>query len=128
AFSRVSQQDLEIGTVNLESVVVTVLAHLEKEIQQRGARVEMAGPWPAVVAHAPSLGQALINLVSNALKFVPPGTQPVVRVRAEEFSVSPKSPSSVGKSALEGVSARTGDWVRVWVEDNGIGIALEHQG
>jgi signal transduction histidine kinase len=45
------------------------------------------------------------NLVSNATKFVPPGETPQVRIWAEE----------------------KGEFVRLWVEDNGIGIALEYR-
>jgi signal transduction histidine kinase len=47
----------------------------------------------------------MVNLVSNAVKFVERDKQPEVTVYDEE---------------------RDG-FVRVWVEDNGIGIAKEHQ-
>ena len=47
------------------------------------------------------LVQTIVNLLSNAIKFVAPGIEPRVTVRAEQRS---------------GV-------VRLWVEDNGIGIA-----
>jgi signal transduction histidine kinase len=47
----------------------------------------------------------LLNLIGNAVKFVE-GTAPHVRLRAE---------------------TRPGAVVRVWVEDNGIGIPLEFQ-
>jgi signal transduction histidine kinase len=127
AFSRISQEDLEIGTVNLETIVKAALAPLEKEIQERAARVEVAGAWPAVVAHAASLRQVMVNLVSNGLKFVPPGTKPVVSLWAEEFSI-PRAPAPPGgpQPAQEHPEGNV-DWVRVWVEDNGIGIAPEHQ-
>jgi len=46
------------------------------------------------------------NLVSNAVKFVAPGATPRVRLWAE----------------------KRGEFVRLWIEDNGIGIAKEHQG
>jgi signal transduction histidine kinase len=46
----------------------------------------------------------LANLLSNALKFVAPGITPRVRLWAEERP----------------------ELVRLWVEDNGIGIAPEH--
>jgi signal transduction histidine kinase len=46
------------------------------------------------------------NLIGNAIKFVPAGTRPQLRVWSE--------PREEGR-------------VRLWVEDNGIGIAPEHQ-
>jgi signal transduction histidine kinase len=103
AFSQLSQQQLDFRPVNLEGVVRTTLAQLEKEIEGKNARIEAVPPWPAVRAHEPTLRQVLINLISNALKFVRPGVQPHVRIYTKEDDQT----------------------VRVWVEDNGIGIARE---
>ena len=105
AFSRISHEHVELVPVDLNAVVGSVLSRLQDEIRQKDARVESAGPWPAVLAHEPTLAQVLFNLVSNALKFSRPGIPPWVRLRAE---------------------ARA-DFIRVWVEDNGIGIAPDHQ-
>jgi len=105
AFSRVSQQLVELTSVNLETVVKSVSSRLQKDIHEKNARVKSSGPWPAVLAHEPTLIQVLFNLVSNALKFVAPDVSPLVHLRAEE----------------------RGGFIRVWVEDNGIGIAPDHQ-
>ena len=72
--------------------------------RQRGAEILIEGPLPPVLGNEALLTQCISNLLSNALKFVPPGTSPRVKIRAE---------------ALEGE-------VRVWFEDNGIGIAPEN--
>jgi PAS domain S-box-containing protein len=104
-FSRVSQQRVELTAVKLETVVAAVLARLEKDIRETNARVENVGPWPVVLAHEPTLAQAFFNLVSNALKFVTTDGPPVVRLRAESHA----------------------EFLRVWVEDNGPGIAPDHQ-
>jgi PAS domain S-box-containing protein len=103
-FSRISQQRVELTSVNLVTVVESVLLHLQKDIEEENARVESSGPWPVVLAHEPTLTQVLANLVSNALKFVVPGVPPLVRLRAEELA----------------------GFIRVWVEDDGLGIAREH--
>ena len=58
-----------------------------------------------MLGHRATLGQVVGNLVSNAIKFIPKGVAPQVRIRAED----------------------QGEFVRLWVEDNGIGIAPEHQ-
>jgi signal transduction histidine kinase len=105
AFSRISQQNIELTSVNLTMAVESVLFRLQKDIQEKSARVESPGLWPVVLAHEPTLTQVLFNLVSNALKFVTTGAAPVVRLRIEE----------------------RGEYIRVWVEDNGPGIAPEHQ-
>jgi signal transduction histidine kinase len=105
-FSRISQQRLELTPVSLESVVQSVLARLQKDIAEKDARVDSSGPWPVVRAHESTLAQVLFNLLGNALKFTVPGVPPRVRLRAEE----------------------QGEFVRVWVEDNGPGIAADHHG
>jgi len=51
------------------------------------------------------LTQAISNLLNNAVKFVAPGTRPTARVWTE-----PRA-----------------DRVRLWIEDNGIGIKPEYQ-
>jgi signal transduction histidine kinase len=106
AFSRVSQQQVELSSVNLQTVVESVLSRLQDEIQEKNALVDSSGPWPAVMAHEPTLSQVLFNLLSNALKFNVPDVPPRVRLRAEEQA----------------------EFIRVWVEDNGPGIAADHQG
>jgi len=68
--------------------------------------IDVQGPMPAVIAEPVVLGQVLSNLVANAAKFRREGAQAQVTVRAEP----------------------AGERVRIWVEDDGIGIAPEHQG
>jgi signal transduction histidine kinase len=82
-----------------------VIQQLRETLRERNAQVQVDHPLPTVLGHPTTLLQVLANLVHNAVKFVADGVTPQVRVRAEEH----------------------GNWVRVWVEDNGIGIAPEHQ-
>ena len=105
-FSRISQQHVELTAVNLETAVESVLSGLRKDIREKSARVDSSGPWPVVLAHEPTLNQVLFNLLSNALKFVAPDVPPRVRLRAEQRA----------------------QFTRIWVEDNGPGIAPGHQG
>jgi signal transduction histidine kinase len=105
AFSCISQQTIELTPIRLESVIETVLSQLEADIQGTHARVENCGPWPTVLAYESSLVQVLSNLLSNALKFVRPGFAPVVRLWSE-----PRQ-----------------NFTRVWVGDQGLGIAPDHQ-
>lgn len=105
-FSDISQQRVELTSVDLKTVVASVLSGLGEDIREKNARVESSGPWPFVLAHETILNQVLFNLLSNALKFVAPDVAPRVRLRAEERA----------------------QFTRVWVEDNGPGIAPDHQG
>ncbi|HZM04123.1 MAG TPA: PAS domain-containing sensor histidine kinase [Candidatus Saccharimonadales bacterium] len=103
-FSRISQQRVELTSINLEAVIDSVLFRLQKDSQEKSARIENAGPWPLVLAHEPTVAQVLFNLISNALKFVKAGAPPVVRLWSEERA----------------------EFVRIWVEDNGPGIAPDY--
>jgi signal transduction histidine kinase len=105
AFSRIAQRRVELTAVGLQGVVEHVLTRLQPDIAEKHACVTSPGPWPQVLAHEPTLEQVLFNLASNALKFSRPGVAPLLQVRAEERE----------------------DFIRVWVEDNGVGIAPEHR-
>src|ERR1051326_2155367 len=104
AFGQTARADLEFGPVELETAWNAALAQNAQAVLDKGAKTEITGPLPAVQAHEGTLTQVLANLLSNALKFVPPGVTPCIRFRVE-------------------LSEKT---VRLWVEDNGIGIAPEY--
>lgn len=103
-YSRLSRAELNLDPVNIGDVLTEVLAQSEKEIKDRNAQVEVRPPLGTVVAHRATLSQILTNLTGNAIKFVEPSRQPVVRIWAKEQA----------------------DSVRVFVEDNGIGIDPAH--
>ena len=105
SFSKISQAKIEMAPVALQTAVADALEACATEIHASHAHIECVPPWPAVVAHAATLRQVLVNLISNAVKFVAAKT-PRVRLRAEE---------------------RPGGYVRIWVEDNGIGVPAEFQ-
>ncbi len=83
AFSRLSQERIELVPVDLETVMHATLFRLESEIQEKHARVEASDAWPSVLAHELVLGQLVFNLVNNALKFVAPVVKARVRVRED---------------------------------------------
>ena len=114
-YSRLAWQDFVLQTVDLEGVVKEVLSHLDREISGAKARIVVEGPLPPVRGHPVALAQALGNLVSNAIKFVAEGVLPTVRIHAESRRVP-------GQAAASGPCP-----LRIWVEDNGVGIAPGHQ-
>ena len=104
AYRRLSRSELRLEPLDLFGVVREACQQLQAAIEESRANVEIA-PLPAVCGHHGTLIQIFTNLFSNSLKFVSPGGRPAIRVSAEP------------RGAL----------VRVWVADNGIGIAPEHQ-
>jgi PAS domain S-box-containing protein len=100
-----SANQLSLAPIALNMTLSEVLDALAARIDTRHADVQV-GALPAVLGHASLLSMLFQNLVSNAVKFVPPERTPVVRITAREH----------------------GDAVIVTVEDNGIGIALDDQG
>jgi signal transduction histidine kinase len=105
AYSRLVRAEIKLDRVSLETVVDEACAALELEVKERGGEIEVARPLDRVLAHRAVLGQIVTNLLSNAIKFTRADTPPRVRVRSE------RGPGRV----------------RLWVEDNGIGIAPEHR-
>ena len=105
AYSRLSRDEMGLNSVALDAAVMEALGELDQEVRQRRAELQVVPPLPAVAAHHATVVQILTNLISNGLKFVEDGTPPRIRISAEEREAA----------------------VRVWVEDNGIGISEEHQ-
>ncbi len=59
--------------------------------------------------------QCLSNLLGNAVKFCQSGVKPRVRLWSEDYTPGP------------GLGATRADRVRIWLEDNGIGIPRDSQ-
>jgi signal transduction histidine kinase len=125
AFSRISQQRVELLPVKLKGVVESVVSDLKKDAEEKHALIEISGVWPVVLAHEPTLTQVLLNLVSNALKFVNPGVPPRVRLRAEVTEMSERAGAETSEREQAPPAPRCST-VRVWVEDNGPGIDPRH--
>jgi PAS domain S-box-containing protein len=103
AYSRVAKGEIALHPVDLERLVEDVLAS-HPELQEPKTTITIARPLPRVLGHEAYVTQCLTNLLGNAVKFVPEGTKPTVSIRAED----------VGQN------------VRIWFEDNGIGIDPAH--
>jgi signal transduction histidine kinase len=104
AYSRISRSELKLARVDVGRLVKNVIDQYV-EFQAPRAEITTEGPLFQVYAHEISLSQCVSNLLANAVKFVKPGTEPRIRI-------------SAGREAGR---------VRIWVKDNGIGIAKEHQ-
>ncbi|MCL5947335.1 MAG: PAS domain-containing sensor histidine kinase [Chloroflexi bacterium] len=103
---------LDIGTltlyrtpVDMRAVVKAVLELLQPLAKQKGHRmtVQIPAQVPLVMADEQRAGQILINLVSNAIKYTPPGGQVRVSIRSTERHL------------------------KVSVADTGVGLSREEQ-
>lgn len=103
AYSRVTKDEISLHPVDLERLMDDIFSsHPEFQIPQ--VRIEVEKPLHRVLGHEAYLTQCITNLLGNAVKFVPPGVLPEIRIRTERAD---------GK-------------IRVWFEDNGIGIDPSH--
>jgi signal transduction histidine kinase len=105
AYSRLSRAEIELECVDPAVLVADVLQQLEVERSERNASVEVREPLLPVKGNSLTLTQVFLNIISNAFKFVGKGVSPKVVIRTE------------GR----------GQMVRIWFDDNGIGILPEHQ-
>jgi two-component system, sensor histidine kinase and response regulator len=105
AYSRLTLMEFEPQPIRLSRALKDAVSQLAWDLEQKKAVINIKRSSYQVLGHYSLLVQVVANLISNAVKFVPPGTQPCISVRDE----------------------RRGDFIRIWFEDNGIGIAPEHR-
>lgn len=104
SFSRAVLQELPLQPVNL-AILLRGIIDTYPDLRPEMADIEIEGNLPVVLGNESLLTQCFGNLLGNAVKFVPAGVKPRVRIRAEP----------------------NGKAVRVCVEDNGIGIPKHAQ-
>jgi PAS domain S-box-containing protein len=103
-YSRVARESIQLRKLNVEKLLRQII-HERPDFQPPKAEIEIQLPLEAVRAHEAYLTQCITNLLDNAVKFVPPGRQARIRIWSE----------------------LRGNQVRLWFEDNGIGIPREAQ-
>ena len=104
SYSRVGYGGAAGERVDLAEVMRWTLENLREQIAQTEADVR-TGPLPVVRGDASQLGQVLQNLISNAMKYQPPGQHPLIAVTAQQ---------------------QGREWL-ISVKDNGIGVDPKEQ-
>lgn len=98
-YSKVGHGELNLRPVDVDQLVREIAATYPT-LRAEKADISIKGTLPMVLANEAALTQIVSNLLVNAVKFVAPGVRPQVTVRGE----------------------RCDETVRLWFEDNGIGI------
>lgn len=96
-------QKTVLESVNLNNVLLMAQNNLMMSIKEKNALISINENLPEVAANQDSLIQLFQNLIGNSIKFQPKNQQAIIKVSAKEMD----------------------DFVRVRVEDNGIGIPEE---
>ncbi len=109
-YHRTANEPVEVHAVNLERLLDEVIA-ARPELQAARDALEIRRPLEPVRGHEALLTQCLVNLLSNALRFVASGTPPHVCLWTQRLPMAGAAQPHV----------------RLVVQDNGIGISPADQ-
>lgn len=102
-YSHLSRAEIRLEKIELGPLLRAIVDQYPN-LKDAGAQICIMEPLLNPIAHEAFLTQAISNLLTNAVKFVKPGDSPKVILRTEQIDQR----------------------VRIWVEDNGIGIEPRH--
>jgi signal transduction histidine kinase len=103
-YSRVVRNPISVAPINLARLLPDIIQQYPNFHPER-VDIILVPPLLEVMGQEASLIQCISNLINNAVKFVRPDLKPRVKIWTE--------------------SADSGQSVRLWLEDNGIGIEPE---
>jgi signal transduction histidine kinase len=135
-YSGVVRQHFDLEPVDADALLRNILESYPG-FQPPHANIHLASHLPVVLGHKTGLTQCFSNLLGNAVKFVHPGQIPEVRVWAESFeSPTSEGPSQQIQQATPNAQHESAPstsapqcsthWVRIWFEDQGIGIEKQY--
>jgi light-regulated signal transduction histidine kinase (bacteriophytochrome) len=104
SFSRIGRAETRVTMVSLEQLVKEVQAEVRRETEDRIVTWKI-GPLPGLYGDRSMLRVALLNLISNAIKFTRPRPHPEIEI---------------------GCSEQRPDGVVVFVRDNGVGFDMKY--
>jgi signal transduction histidine kinase len=102
SYSKVAREAIQLKVINVEALIRQIM-HERSDLQPPKVQIEIQSPLASVLGHEAYLTQCITNLLDNAVKFVASGQTPRIRIW-NEFNDGQ---------------------VKLWFEDNGIGIPKE---
>jgi PAS domain S-box-containing protein len=102
SYSRLTHGILSLELIDPERLVREIIQE-RPNLQRFAASIHLITPLLPIYGHEAALTQCLSNLLENAVKFVAPEVQPEVRIWTDSVDTD----------------------VRLWIQDNGIGIPKE---
>ena len=135
-YACVVKQDSTPERVDLDSLLPELLETYPNLAPDK-ADIQIQRALPVVLGNEAALTQVFSNLLGNAVKFVGPGTRAQVRVWWEPppadhswdegLSHSRTEASQTASTSSSPKPPNSNHLVRVWVEDNGVGIPAKAQ-
>ncbi len=130
-FSDAVRTEYPLKPVDLRQFLENLLADYPA-FQSPQADVKIEGEFPMVLANEAGLTQCFSNLLDNAVKFVPTGVHPKVRIWAEKDALPIRPEASTAGNPLDHFTPPSAHepapgtpMTRIWIKDNGIGIPKE---
>ena len=105
-FSRVGRTELAVKDTDLNAVLTEILESLQVRLQELGVEVRIPQPLPTLCCDRVRVGEVFRNLITNAMK----------------YNDKPQKWIEIGSRRESGQSC-----VSVFVQDNGIGIPVQHR-
>jgi len=122
SYSKAVRENLALVPVDAAALLRGILESYPS-LQPPKACVRVEENIPMVLGNEAGLIQCFSNLLDNAAKFIKPGQRAQVRVWAEVR----EDAEGRGRGDTETPSPASGPFVRIWIEDHGIGIPESFQ-
>ena len=132
-YSRIGRANIQKRPVDLNQAINQVCDSLLATIQEKRAEITVEPALPYVEGTPQIINQILINLISNALKFVPPKTTPKISITsriisspADQLTATANAEPQKAETQKTEPQKAALQKVRLQIADNGIGIAPEY--
>lgn len=115
-YSRITTQRKSFDNISLENVARGVVSDLSVSILESRTTIILSS-LPSISADKTQMQQLFQNLIGNAIKFAQPNTLPEIKIYSENIT---------NDEDFFNKNNTNEEWVKVVIEDNGIGIDMNY--